>query len=182
MILTFTKDLIMSHNFVYEMVIKQFSLNLNALKNILQKSKAHAESLKFDADKFLDLKLAPDMFPLLKQIQITTDNAKGAAARLSGKENPVFADTEKTFSEIMDRVQKTIQFLETFKSEDFKDYEAKKITFPWYPGKHLDGKEYLNGFAIPNFYFHLTTAYDLLRQGGVALGKGDFIGAINWKS
>lgn len=171
-----------NHSQVYETVVHQFSQNLLALKNILVKAKNHADTMKYDADKFLDIKFAPDMFPFLKQVQITTDNAKGAAARLAGKEIPVFADDEKTMDEVIKRVEKTINFLEGFKENDFSDYESKKISFSWYPGKYLEGKTYFQSYAIPNFYFHLTTSYDLLRQAGVPIGKTDFLGNIQWKN
>jgi hypothetical protein len=171
-----------NYSYVYETVVHQFSQNLSALKNILQKTKAHADYMKFDANKFLDMKFAPDMFAFCKQIQMTTDNAKGAAARLAGKEIPVFVDDEKTMDDLIARVQKTINFLEGFKDTDFSDYENKKVTFPWNPGKFLDGKTYFYSFAIPNFYFHLTTSYDLLRQAGVPIGKNDYLGNIVWKN
>ncbi|MDH4467047.1 MAG: DUF1993 domain-containing protein [Bacteriovoracaceae bacterium] len=167
-------------NHVYDLVITQFSISLAGLKNVMLKAKAHAEANKFDPNKFLDLKFAPDMLALTKQVQIASDNAKGAAGRLSGKEIPVFADDEKTFDELIARVEKTINYLETFRPENFNDYKSKKISFPWYPGKHLDGATYLNGFAIPNVYFHITTTYDLFRNAGVAIGKADFMGSINW--
>jgi len=170
------------HEHVYQIIVQQFSQNLHSLTTLLNKATAHAETLKYDPNKFLDMKLAPDMFTFIKQVQMTTDTAKGAVARLSGKENPVYPDDEKTFPELIARVQKTIHFLESFKKDDFNAYESKTVSFPWYPGKHLEGKTYLHSFVIPNFYFHLTTAYNLLRNAGVAIGKSDFLGNVDWKN
>lgn len=170
------------HNYVFETVVQQFSHNLVSLKTILTKAKNHADNNKFDSSKFLDLKLAPDMYAFTKQVQMVTDNAKGAAARLAGKEIPVFADNEKTMDELLKRIENTINFLEGFKADDFKNYESQKITFPWNPGKYLEGHEYYQSFAIPNFYFHLTTTYAILRNAGVALSKNDFLGNIAWKN
>jgi len=171
-----------NYSHIYETVVHQFSQNLLALKNILEKAKSHADYMKYDVNTFLTMKLAPDMFPFLKQVQMTTDNAKGAASRLAGKENPVFTDDEKTMDDLIKRVEKTINYLEGFKENDFADYKNKKITFPWYPGKSLDGNTYFYSYAIPNFYFHLTTSYDLIRQAGVAIGKNDYLGNIQWKN
>jgi hypothetical protein len=168
-------------NLVYELISAQYIASLSALKEILLKAKSHAETNKFDPNKFLDMKLAPDMFPFTKQIQIASDNAKGAVSRLSGKEAPKFEDNEKTFDEVIARIDKTIEYLSQFKPEDFKDFQNQKISFPWYPGKYLNGKDYLVGFALPNFYFHTTTAYNLLRGAGVQIGKSDFLGNLNWQ-
>ncbi|MBL7664407.1 MAG: DUF1993 domain-containing protein [Bacteriovoracaceae bacterium] len=166
---------------VNEIISEQFTMNLLALKNIMEKAKAHATERKFNPDLFLDMKLAPDMFTFARQVQIATDNAKGAAARLSGKTAPVFEDKEKTMDELIERVGKTLNFLEGFSEKDFADAENKKITFPWYPGKFIGGRDYLISHAIPNVYFHLTTAYALLRMGGVKIGKVDFLGNQNWQ-
>ncbi|PIP93783.1 MAG: hypothetical protein COW00_07820 [Bdellovibrio sp. CG12_big_fil_rev_8_21_14_0_65_39_13] len=167
-------------NLVHEIIVTSYIRNLKAMKTILAKAKAHADTNKFEVNRFMDMKLAPDMFNFTKQIQIATDNAKGAVARLAAVEAPVFADTESTWEEITSRLDQTIAFISKFKAEDFKNWSEQKITFPWYPGKAINGKDYLTGFAIPNFYFHLTTAYDLLRQNGVQIGKQDFLGEINW--
>lgn len=167
---------------VYEMTTPQFVLGLQALKGILRKAQAFAEMKKIDATVLLQTRLAPDQFPLMKQIQVTTDVAKGCAARLSGAEAPVFEDKEQTLDEAFQRIDKTIAFLQKFKVEDFKDYESKTVRFPWHPGKHLTGKDYLIQHAVPNFYFHLVTAYSILRASGVDLGKADFLGSQNWKA
>lgn len=167
---------------VHEIITVQYVRSLNALKNILNKAKSHAHNYKFDENKYLDLKLAPDMFNFTKQVQMATDNAKGAAARLTGSEIPAYPDTEKTMEELLARVDKTINYLASFKEEQFSNYESSKATFPWYPNAYLSGRDYLTSFALPNFYFHLSLTYSLLRNAGVQLGKGDYLGEINWKN
>jgi len=169
------------HTLVFDLISTQYIGSLTALKVCLLKAKAHAEANKFDPNKFLDMKLAPDMFGFTKQIQIASDNAKGAVSRLSGKEAPKFEDNEKTFDEVLARLDKTIDYLSQFKADDFKNFQNQKVSFPWYPGKFLSGHDYLVGFALPNFYFHTTTTYNLLRGAGVQIGKGDFLGNLNWQ-
>lgn len=164
-----------------DLISNQFTRSLVALKGMLHKAGEFAKERKFDENLFLQLRLAPDMFPLVRQVQIATDGAKGAAARLSGKTAPVFPDEEKTIPELIARIDKTIDFLRSFKAEDFKDYETRTMSFPWNPGSFLKGEDYLSSHALPNFYFHLTTAYAILRLHGVALGKGDFLGEQNWQ-
>jgi len=171
----------MSHDLVYDLVASQFLRNLKGLKSCLEKAKTHAENCQYSSDKLLDVKLAPDMFNFTKQVQIASDTAKGAVARLSGKEAPKFEDNEKTLDELIMRVDKTISYLADFKADDFKNFSAQSVSFPWYPGKSLDGHEYLVAFALPNFYFHLTTSYNLLRNAGVQIGKMDFLHHLNWK-
>jgi hypothetical protein len=166
---------------VFQLVSTQFLKTLSGLRTCLVKAKEHAQKRNFDPNCFLDLKLAPDMFPLKKQIQMVSDNAKGAVSRLSGKEAPVFEDSEKTFDDLILRISKTIEYLESFKSDDFKNYENQKASFPWYPGKYLSGHDYLVTFALPNFYFHVSMAYALLRNAGVEIGKRDYLGDLNWK-
>jgi hypothetical protein len=168
-------------NLIFDIICTGYVRNLHGLKGCLLKAKKHAEDRKFDPNLYLNSKLAVDMFNFTKQIQFACDNAKGAVARLGGRENPQHEDNEKTFDEIVARVEKTINFISTFKPEDFKNFSHQKATFPWYPGKHLEGKDYLVSFAIPNFYFHLTCAYSILRHSGVNLGKSDFLGELNWK-
>jgi hypothetical protein len=169
----------MQHS-VYDLISNQFSRSLVAMKGVLNKASEHAKARKFDENHFLTLKLAPDMFDFKRQVQIATDNAKGAVARLTGKTAPVFDDTEKTLQELVQRIDKTIEFLSSAKPEDFKDYASKKASFPWRPGVYLTGEDYLVSHAIPNFYFHSATAYNLLRAAGVEIGKGNFLGEQKW--
>lgn len=165
---------------IYEF-IPQLTKNLNALRGCLKKAAAHADAKKFDASNFFEMKLAPDQFNLGKQIQISTDNAKGLFARLSGQTPPVFEDKEKTIAEFEARIDKTLKFLEGFKPSDFEAWQTKKATFPWYPGKMLDAKDYVYSYALPNFYFHTAMAYAIFRENGVDVGKSDFLGQLNWK-
>jgi len=166
---------------VHENIVVQFTRSLDGLKNILKKAREFAIERKFDENNLLQLRLSPDMFALVKQVQIATDTAKGAVARLSGKSAPVFADNETTLNELLNRIDATIHFIQEFKASDFKDFQNAKISFPWYPGKFIMGEDFLTSHAIPNFYFHLTTTYALLRSNGVNLGKVDFLGSQNWQ-
>lgn len=166
----------------YELTVPQLMNSLNALKGILNKAKAYSENKKIDVNVFFSMRLAPDMFPLSKQIQIVSDNAKGIIGRLSSKPAPSFEDNEQTYEQFIERINKTMSYLESIKSEDFSGCESKKAEFPWHPGKCLEAKDYVIQHALPNFYFHLTTAYAILRSNGVELGKTDFLGNQNWKT
>lgn len=166
---------------VHELTAIQFKTTLKSLKNILNKTKKWAEPKKIDMGVFLQTRLAPDMFPLSKQVQIATDIAKGCMARLTKTTAPTFEDNEQTFEQFIERIDKTIAYIETIKPEQFKEFETAKIEFFWNPGKHLNGKDYLIQHAVPNFYFHVTTAYAILRSNGIDLGKGDYLGEQNWK-
>jgi uncharacterized protein len=150
---------------------------LSNLVSILQKGAVHAESRKFDPTVLINSRLYPDMLPFSRQIQIATDNAKGCAARLAGLEPPKYEDTEASFPELIARVQKTIDYLKTFKPEQIDGSEDKTISLPLRNNvMTFQGMPYLLNFVLPNVYFHVTTAYDILRHNGVELGKQDFIG------
>lgn len=170
----------MQHS-VHELTAIQFTRGLKGLKEILKKAQSYASDRKFDENNFLQLRLAPDMFPLVRQVQITTDTAKGAVARLSGKTPPSFPDEEKTMAELIARVDRTIGYLREFSEKDFGDYTQQKISFPWKPAEHLMGADFLSSHAIPNFYFHLATTYALFRLHGLPIGKSDYLGEQNWK-
>lgn len=165
---------------VNEFIVEQFSRSLTNLKNILKKAQAHAHERKFDESLFLHSRLATDMFPLARQVQIACDIAKASCARLSGTTAPSFADEEKTMAELFTRIDKTLDYVKTFTNSDFKGYENQTISFHWNPGKHLKGHDYLISYAIPNFYFHLSAVYGILRSNGVHLGKGDYLGEMQW--
>lgn len=171
----------LSCELVYHLLVPQYVRALNGLKVVMQKARLHAEKNNYSPNKFLDIKLAPDMFNFLRQVQIATDNAKGAVARLSGSEIPSYPDDEKTWEELVARVDKTINYIASFRPSNFKNYTETKAVFPWNPNSALCGHDYLVSFALPNFYFHVTTAYDLLRANGVNLGKADFLGELNWQ-
>lgn len=165
---------------MYYLAIRQFTKTLKGLETILDKAAKHAQAKNFSADNFVDLRLAPDMLPFASQIRIACDSAKSSAAMLAGKEPPKHEDNEKTFEELRARVAKVLAYLETFTAADFaKTTEKTVIPVPVPKGKAMYAEEYLFGRQIPNFYFHVTTAYALLRKGGVDIGKMDYLGAIN---
>lgn len=161
--------------------LAQFCKVLNNLSRILDKGQAHADQKKFESTVLLNARLAPDMFPLTRQVQIACDTAKFFATRLSGKEAPKQEDNETTIPQLKDRIQKTIQLLESFKASDFTGWETRKVFNPRYEGKSIPGSEFFMQHAVPNFYFHVTTAYAILRNNGVDVGKKDFLGEINWR-
>jgi hypothetical protein len=150
---------------------------LSSLDKVLTKAEADAAARKIDPEVLVNYRLAPDMFPLVRQIQIMTDQAKGGASRLAGQEPPKWADDEKTFADLHARIAKTIAYLKTFKPGDFEGAETRNIELK-FPNASFTftGKDYFLTFVIPNFYFHYTTAYAILRHNGVPIGKGDFLG------
>jgi len=164
---------------LYEVTVPTFLHTLHNLKGILEKAVAHAEARKFDANVFMTMRLYPDMFPLSRQVQIAGDVAKGAAARLSGTEPPKFEDNETTLAELVTRVTKTIDYLQGFKPEQFTDAESRVIALKT-PRNSFNFKavDFVRHWALPNFFFHVTTTYALLRHGGVELGKPDYLGNV----
>jgi hypothetical protein len=163
---------------LYDFTVPQLLRILGQVPRWLDKAKAHADQKKFDPSVLLTARLAPDQFPLLRQIQSISDNAKGTAARLAGVQPPSFEDSEKTFEDLRARIDKTIAFLKSLSPEQFEGADERVITLPFMQGKGIKGRDYLIGFALPNFYFHTTTAYAILRHNGVDLGKGDFLGPV----
>lgn len=150
---------------------------LHNLDAILVKAQAHAVARKIEPGVLLAARLFPDMLPLIKQVQIATDHAKGALARLAGVEVPRFEDNEQSFDELRARLAKTIAFVESFTASQVDGSEAREIALR--VGGHdlaFKGQDYLLGFAVPNFYFHVVTAYNILRHNGVEIGKQDYIG------
>ncbi len=162
---------------MYEASIPLFVRALNNLSAILDKAVANAEARKIDPSVFIQGRLAPDMHPLPRQVQIATDGVKGAAARLAGIEVPSFPDTETTFPELKERIAKTVAFLQGLNAEMIDGSEDRTITLK-FPGNELSftGKAFLLGFALPNLYFHVTAAYAILRHNGVDVGKMDYLG------
>ena len=149
---------------------------LKALSNILGKAQAHCEARKIDQQAFLGSRLFPDMFPMVRQVQIATDMIKGGVARLAGVEIPRFDDVEASFEELQARIARTLDFLATFKPEDMDGSEDHKILIVRSSGTvEYIGLAYLTEQVLPNFYFHTATAYNLLRHGGVEIGKKDFL-------
>lgn len=166
---------------LFEVTVPQFIRTLNNLNAILDKAETHAKTKNFDMTVLLNDCLAPDMFPLMRQIQIACDTAKLCASRLSGKEAPVNDDKEQTLADIKARIQSTVKYLETFNASDFNGAETKQITQPRWEGKYLTGKEYAIHHANPNIFFHVTTAYAILRHNGVDIGKKDYLGELPFK-
>jgi hypothetical protein len=162
---------------LYDVSIPVLTLSLSNLAAILDKAASHAESKKVDPKVFPQARLIVDMLPLSSQIQIACDSAKGAAARLAGVEVPKHEDTEATLTELKARVAKTLEFIKTLKPEQFQGAETREIVlqFPQTTLK-FTGLNYLTNFVLPNFFFHVTMAYALLRKNGVELGKRDFLG------
>lgn len=162
---------------MYEASIPTFIHGLNNLSAILKKAETYAEEKKFDSSILLGARLFPDMFPLPRQVQIACDIVKGAAARLAGADVPSFPDTESTFAELQSRIKKTIDFIKTVKPAQIDGSEKRPIKLT-VGGNELsfDGQQYLLYFVIPNFYFHITTTYGILRHNGLNIGKADFLG------
>jgi hypothetical protein len=158
--------------------IPQFAKMLRNLDNWLEKASAHAKAKSFEPNVFVQARLAPDQYPLVRQIQSACDAAKFAAAYLSAKEAPKHPDTEQTIPELRQRLQACISYLETVKESDLAGCDERKISPPWLHGKWVRGDQYVLQGALPNFYFHVTTAYAILRHNGVDLGKMDYIGAM----
>jgi hypothetical protein len=151
---------------------------LNNMLAWLDKAQAHAEARGFDSANYLGLRLAPDMLPFSRQIQIASDAAKGCMARLSGVDNPKWEDNEASVDELRARIRKTIDFVKGFQAAQIDGSEGREVLIPMRSGDplKLDGETFLKHFALPNFFFHATTAYALLRHAGVELGKADYIG------
>lgn len=166
---------------LYEITVPQFTKALLNLKAILAKGAQHAENKKIDMGVLLNSRLAPDQFPLLKQVQIVTDSAKLCAARLSGVTAPTHDDQEKTLEELNARIDSVVSYLNGLKADSFTGAEDKKITQPRWETKYLLGTDYVLQHAIPNVYFHITTAYSILRHNGVEIGKKDFLGELPFK-
>jgi uncharacterized protein len=162
---------------VYNNTVLVLIQNLKAASKFLKKAELHCEERKIDKSVMLGMRLAPDMFNLLRQIQLITDFAKGCGARLAGVTVPSFADDETTFEGLYARIEKCIAFLESLDKAAFDGAATRDVTMK-VGGKDVTmaGADYANSAALPNFYFHMTTAYNILRHNGVALGKGDFMG------
>jgi len=162
---------------MYHASIPSFVRMLGNLSAILHKAETYAAERKIEPAVLLNARLAPDMHPLVRQVQIATDSVKGCAARLAGIEVPSYADTESSFAEVQARIGKTQAFLQSVTAAQVDGSEDKPITLS-FPGAelHFTGQDYLLNFVLPNFYFHLTTAYAILRHNGLNIGKMDFLG------
>ena len=160
-----------------------FEIGLNALSAILDKAEAFAAAKKIDPAVLLNTRLAPDMFPLVRQVQVATDLAKNGAARLAGVEPPRYEDKETTIAELKARLAKTVAFVRSLDPKQIDAAADRQITFPLGPSNkgEMRGDDYLNHFVLPNVYFHIAAAYAILRHCGVEIGKQDFLGAIPLK-
>ena len=162
---------------MYQASVPVFIRMLDNLAAILEKAAAQAEARKIDPAVLVSSRLYPDMFPLSKQVQIAADAAKGGAARLAQVEPPAFEDNEATFAELVARARKTADYLRTLKPEQFDGSEDRTVTWKTRTAtKSMQGMPYLLNHVLPNLYFHITTAYAILRHNGVEIGKGDFLG------
>lgn len=161
-----------------ESPVSSFTHALQSLPAILSKAEAHCEDRKIDPDALLTARLFPDMLNLTRNVLIACDTAKGLAARLSQTDNPIFEDNEATFADLKIRITKTIEFMDSVPNAAFEGAEDREVMMKFGPAERKSsGAAYFNGFAVPNFYFHMTTAYDILRHNGVEIGKRDFLGA-----
>jgi uncharacterized protein len=165
---------------LYQSSVPVFERSLAAFLGILDKADSHAQARKFDPTNFLAIRLAPDMFPFSRQVQTFCDHAKNASFRLAGAQPPVLADHETTFADLRARIRTTLEHLKTVDVEAIDAAAEREIVFPISPTRKvkMQGANYLLHFALPNFHFHLTTAYDILRSAGVEIGKRDFLGAV----
>ena len=162
---------------MYQASIPGFLRMLGNLSAILHKAEAYAAERKIEPGVLINARLAPDMLPLVRQVQIATDGVKGCGARLAGIEIPSYADTESSFAELQERIAKTRAFLQGIDAAQLEGSEGKEITLK-FPSMEMKfgGRDYLLGFVLPNFYFHVTTAYAILRHNGLQIGKMDYLG------
>jgi uncharacterized protein len=165
---------------MYQASVPVFTRMLTSLKTILEKAAAHAAAKKIEESVLLGSRLYPDMFPLISQVHIATDFARGTAARLAGKEPPVYEDNEKSFAELVARTERSLDYLRTLKASEIDGSETREIVRKLRgEPKTFTGINYLLQFALPNFFFHMTTTYAILRHCGIELGKNDFIGRLD---
>ena len=164
---------------MYQLTAPVFIHNLKNLSAVLKKAAKSAKERGIDPAVMLNARLAPDMLPLVRQVQIVTDNAKGCCARLTATNAPVFEDGDDNFAELQQRVKDTITFIRGIKRQQFVGSEDRTIEMKLPVGElHFSGQDYVKGWVFPNFYFHFTTAYNILRHNGVEIGKADFLGIV----
>lgn len=154
---------------------------LRNLESCIDKAVAYAATKKFDPNVLLQTQLAPDMFPFVRQVQSACDSAKFAASRVAGRETPSHPDTEQTMDELKKRIATVVSYLDTFSAKDFEGADDRVVTTPRWEGKSMTATNYFVEHAQPNFYFHLTTAYAILRHNGVDVGKRDYLGQMTWR-
>ncbi len=162
-------------------VVLEMKKLLENMGSWLDKAESHAAEKGYDANILLQSRLAPDMFPLVRQFQNACDNAKFAAAFTTGKEPPAHPDTEQTMDEVRARIATVIAYLDGFTAEDFEGTDSRTVRRPRWEGKSMTATDYFLEHAVPNFFFHLTTVYAILRHNGVELGKRDYLGRLNFR-
>jgi hypothetical protein len=162
--------------------IRQMKKMLGNLDKCLEAAAAHAQAKSFDPNVFVGLRLAPDQFAFARQVQTACDTAKLAAARLAGKDAPAHADTEQTLEELRARIKAVIAYLDGFSAKDFEAAATRSITQARWEGKTMSGADYFLEHALPNFFFHVTHAYAILRHNGVNIGKRDYLGALSLRA
>lgn len=167
---------------MYFEIFGQMKKQLGQLDKWLEAAAAYAKQKSFDPNVFLGMRLAPDQFAFARQVQTACDTPKLAAARLAGKEAPSHPDTEQTLDELRARVAAVIAYLDGFTAKDFEGAATRTITQPRWEGKTMTGADYFLEHALPNFYFHLTHVYAILRHGGVGIGKRDYLGSLNLRA
>jgi uncharacterized protein len=172
----------------YTQTVKSVTISTNALINILKKLPEFMDSHKgmngnhlISENYILSCRIAPNMFPLSKQVQIVSDNLKGMVARISGVEAPKMEDNETTVAQLIERLEKTLEFVHSIDESKYERADDRKATLPFMPTKYMDMSVYVHSFAIPNIHFHITTTYNILRSLGLDIGKRDFIGNIEMK-
>lgn len=166
---------------IYKAAIMECAKMLRNLTLILDKASSFAEKKKIETEVLLQSRLAPDQFNFIRQIQIACDTAKLGTARLTNKEAPSHQDTEINIADLKARIQSTVSYLETFTDKDFEATSERRISTPRWEDKTLSGEEFFHQHMIPNFYFHVTTAYSILRHNGVEIGKKDYLGDMPFK-
>ena len=170
----------MTTPYMYKTSVPVFKQLLSSLSAILTKAEAYAAEKKFEPAVLLNTRLYPDMFPLIRQVQVAADFAKSVSARLAGVEVPAYEDNEQTFADLQARISKTLEFIESLTPAQFEGSETRQILLRSGTPKEkiLLGHNYLNNYGLPQFFFHVTTAYAILRHNGLEVGKGDFMGAF----
>lgn len=166
---------------MHHLIVLEMKKLLGQINGWLDKAAAHAQTKKYDVNTLLQARLAPDQFPLVRQLQAVCDQAKYAAGRTTGKDMPSHADTEQTVDAIKARIASVIAYLDTFSKNDFESLASRTVTTPRWEGKSMTATDYLVEHAMPNFFFHLTTAYAILRHNGVDVGKRDFLGQLSFR-
>ena len=169
-------------NSLHAMATETFVPMLRSLSSLLDKGAEHATAKKLDPATLVNARLAPDMFPLVQQVQIACDHAKGAAARLTGREPPRFEDNEKTLDELKARIAKTIDYVQSVPASAYEGAEDRAIKFPLIENLvfEANGFQYLRDWSLPHFYFHVVTAYDILRHNGIEIGKRDYLSHVGY--